>query len=260
MPVEQHGPIEERRQPEEHVEEEAGDELREHDLPVAERSREQHLERACGPFFREQPHGQERRNDQIDEPERDVVDDELHRIRDAARPRGGELVDAHDEAVAGDREEDHQDDVRDRRQEVRRQLAANQAQGGSHRFSGRFSTPKGLHPQSPRVARAPWVRIEAARGTLKGFHRRHATNVMQPLRGNIDLPCRPRCAARPWALRCDPFGVKKHLLLQSIAPNRHVALGLAGHSRFVISTNKSSSVGRFARTSRSGQPLWSARR
>ena len=46
--------------------------------------------------------------------------------------------------------------------------------------------------------------------TLKGLHHEGATQMMKPFQGKDNLPFQnPGCAqARPWALRCNPFGVK----------------------------------------------------
>ena len=67
--VEQHRQVGERRQPEDDVEREAGEVLAQHHLPVAQRGGHEHLQRAGAALLGEQPHGQQRRDEQEDEPE-----------------------------------------------------------------------------------------------------------------------------------------------------------------------------------------------
>ena len=96
---------------------------------------EQHFERPGAPLLGQEPHGQERRDEQEDEPELLVPEHDLHRELDPAGAGVGEQLQGQVEQVPGDEQEHAERHVGDRRQEVRRELAPDEAQGGSHRCS-----------------------------------------------------------------------------------------------------------------------------
>ena len=74
--------VEKRRNPEHEVKDERAEELREHDLPVAHRRGHERLDRAELKFLREEPHRDQRKNQDEREPEEDRVKEGfLDRVR-----------------------------------------------------------------------------------------------------------------------------------------------------------------------------------
>jgi hypothetical protein len=70
-------------------------------------------------------------------------------------------------------------------------------------------TPKGFNLRAQGRASAPWG-TKADALTLKGFHHGDPPRLMKPFQGSggSQFP-NPGCApSRPWALRCNPCGVK----------------------------------------------------
>ena len=73
---------------------------------------------------------------------------------------------------------------------------------GNEEFK-RFFTPKGLHSTAQGRAAHPWDTRFFAVSTPKGLYNPFGVE-------GVFLTVVPGCAARPWAVECNPFGVKKH--------------------------------------------------
>jgi len=133
--VEQHGQIEQRGEPERDVEGEAGGELGEHDLPIANGSREQQFECAGASLFGEEPHRDDAGDGGEEPPEeharglgraRDLgpAEEHLHGILHAARPAFVQEREREVELQPGEHEEPEHGDVADRPAEVSGELAS----------------------------------------------------------------------------------------------------------------------------------------
>src|SRR3954451_10610344 len=98
-----------RRNPKDDVENEGAEIFREHDLPVTHGRSHEWFDGAEFKLFREEPHGDERKNENESEPKEDRVKEcILNRVRD--RP----LIhkrDLHVEIESGDDQEKNEDDV-----------------------------------------------------------------------------------------------------------------------------------------------------
>src|SRR6185436_12563471 len=116
--------VEERRQPEEDVEEEGAEVLADHHLPLGDRRGEQHLERARAPLLGEQPHGEHRPDEEQRQPEEQrAAEEEVERRHHRQRLRVVEVVEDGLEGEAVEEEEAGGDHPPERREEVAAQLA-----------------------------------------------------------------------------------------------------------------------------------------
>ncbi len=119
--------IQQRSSEEDEEHQQAGDELPDHDLAVAQRVRVEELDGAEPPLLGEKAHGEQRHDDQ--EIEADVVDEEvLPEVLEDVHPEaeGHVAVERGVELVAGDGEERADHDVDERAGEVGRQLLADE--------------------------------------------------------------------------------------------------------------------------------------
>ena len=110
--------VEQRWDPKNDVEKDRAEEFREHDLPVTHWRRHQRLDRAELKFLGEQAHGDERKNENEREPEKNGVKERfLDRVRHRALVHEGNLEIKIDPA---DDQEKNENDVGDGRVEVTR--------------------------------------------------------------------------------------------------------------------------------------------
>ena len=122
--------VKKRRNPKHHVENERAEKFCEHDLPVAHGRSHQRLDRAELKFLGEQPHGDERENEDEGEPEEDRVKERfLHRVghRPLIHERDLEI-----EIDAAHEQEKDENDVSDRRVEITAHFASEQGEEFTH--------------------------------------------------------------------------------------------------------------------------------
>ena len=143
MQVEQYRKVNERRQPKYDVEGEAGGELREHDLPVADGGGEEQFEGSGAAFLSEQSHRDDAGDGGEEPPEQDAsglcgagnfgaAEQHLHWVLDAARAAFVEQREREVELQPGEHEEPEQGHVPDRAAEISGEFSSEKCSGSPH--------------------------------------------------------------------------------------------------------------------------------